>query len=73
MEEIGRRQAEIKEELRRKITKYEEAMRVANDCSQRFDQFIVSQMNQSFGGGDEEEDEEVDKKTLKYETFNMYF
>lgn len=60
MEEMRRRQAKMKEELMMKISEYEEAMCVANECAQIFEQFMASHMNQDFGGGDQEDEEDED-------------
>ncbi|CAK8543050.1 unnamed protein product [Lathyrus sativus] len=62
MEEMRRIQAEMEEELRRKIAEYEEAMRIANERALKFEQFMALNMNQGVGERDEEdeEDDEVD-------------
>lgn len=61
IEEMRRRQVEMEEELRRKPMEYEEAIQVANERAQRFEQFMALHMNQGFGGGDQEEDEDEEE------------
>ncbi|XP_058762913.1 uncharacterized protein LOC131636304 [Vicia villosa] len=73
-EEMQRRERELREEmrrefqeeLRRQAQEYQEAMRIANERSQRFDQFFASQNmggggfggTSGYGGADEEEEEQ---------------